>query len=349
MRRVERSPKAKLKLLFIVVVAIILIVTIAAIVLLEYFIIQTRLLSRREVEDSGLFYIIMFGAASTIIGLLLAVVFSKKVLNPVNELMEGLSKLSNGDFNTRIDIKSMQDFKVLSEEFNALATELQNTEILRSDFVNNFSHELKTPIVSISGLISLLKNDKLPEDKRKKYLEIIDEEVNRLAQMTTNMLNLSRVEKQEILTDKTFYNVSEQIRNCVLLLEKKWEKKSIEFSLDFDEINIFASEDLMKQVWLNLLDNAIKFSDDKGVVEIKIEQKSNSVVLTFVNGGKVVSEDELSKIFNKFYRGKDVQQNEGNGIGLSIVKRIVDLHGGQATAQCLDGKIFIEITIPKKY
>ena len=172
MRREERSPKAKLKLLFIAVVAIILIVTIAAIVLLEYFIIQTRLLSRREVEDSGLFYIIMFGAASTIIGLLLAVVFSKKVLNPVNELMEGLSKLSNGDFNTRIDIKSMQDFKVLSEEFNALATELQNTEILRSDFVNNFSHELKTPIVSISGLISLLKNDNLPEDKRKKYLEI---------------------------------------------------------------------------------------------------------------------------------------------------------------------------------
>ena len=143
--------------------------------------------------------------------------------------------------------------------------------MLHYDFINNFSHEFKTPIASINGLITLLKNKKLPENKKIQYLNIIEEEAERLISMTSNILNLSKVENKSILKDVENYNLSEQIRNCILLLEKKWSRKHLSLSLDFDEYYIDANIDMMKQVLVNLLDNAIKFADDKTELKVAIE------------------------------------------------------------------------------
>lgn len=328
----QKKQKKNLRFLFVFLVAMILLVSIAIVVTLEYIIIQTKLFQKQQLEESGLMWIILFGVSSLIIGFILALVFSKFFLRPIYELVDGMRKLSNGEFSTRLDCDKKDYLGGARVEFNALATQLQDTEMLSSDFVNNFSHELKTPIVSISGLMNLLKNENLSVDKKKRYLEIIEEEVNRLTVMTTNVLNLSKVEKQEIVKDKVKFNLSEQIRTCVLLLENKWTKKNVSFEMEFDEYFITASEDLFKQVWLNLLDNAVKFSNNDGVVEIKINNYSDRLSVSITNGGQTVESEELPQLFNKFYKGKNYISGESNGIGLSIVKRIIDLHGGKISA-----------------
>ena len=324
----SKKNNTKIKAFLIFGIALILIIAVSIVVVLEYVIIQTRLLEKEQVQNSGLFWIIMFGSCSIIIGLILASVLQRIILKPINKLIDGMSALANGEFDTRINLGEVMEMQTVSDSFNRLATELENTEILRSDFVNNFSHELKTPIVSLSGLISLMKNENLPLDKKKKYLEIIEEEINRLAEMTTKMLELSRIEKQEIIKDKTRFNLSEQIRNCVLLLEKKWSVKNLSLSLDFDEVYLTANEDMIKQVFINLLDNAFKFAYQDSIVEIKIVSKKDLVIALIKNTGKPISEKDKNKIFNKFYRGENASVGEGNGIGLSLVKNIVDKHNG---------------------
>jgi signal transduction histidine kinase len=191
-----------------------------------------------------------------------------------------------------------------------------------------------------------MKNEDLPKEKMNKYLGVIEEEANRLADMTTNMLNLSKVEKQEILTDCKKFNLSEQVRSSVLLLEKKWSKKRLKLDLDFDEYYVFANEDLLKQVWLNLIDNAIKFAYDKTPLVIKIEDSADETTVSISDRGEVIEKKELEKIFSKFYQAG--QKKEGNGIGLSIVKHIVDLHEGKISVTSDTDSTIFTVTLPKK-
>ncbi len=338
----------RFRLTFIITVALVLLVSLAIVVSLEYIIIQTRLVQKEQVENNGLWWIILFGVSSLVVGLILAVIFSKVVLRPINNLLDGIENLSEGKYDHRMENSGFNLVGDVATPFNSLAGQLQSTEILRSDFVNNFSHELKTPIVSVSGLISLLKNENVSKDKRKRYLEIIEEEMNRLTDMTTNILNLSRVEKQEILTDKSMFNLSEQIRTCVLLLEKKWQKKNISFDLDFEEYTVLANEDMLKQVWFNLIDNAVKFSEKDSEIGIKIRLINHALRVSVSNDGTSISDEEKEKIFNKFYKGDSATSRESNGIGLSIVRRIVELHEGKITVDSKDGVNTFTVEIPKE-
>jgi len=343
----DAKGKYRLRFVFVMGIALILVVAITIIIVMEYFLVQTKLVAREVIQGNSLFLLIMFGVCSIIIGLSLVTILEKFILKPINGLLDGMEKLGKGKYTTRIDMGMIKEMKQMSDCFNKLATELQNTELLRSDFVNNFSHELKTPLVSISGLISLMKNEDLPVDKRKKYLEIIEEETNRLAEITTNMLNLSRVEKQTILTDVNKYNLSEQIRTCVLLLERKWQKKDIEFSLNFEEIFIEANEDMLKQVWINLLDNAIKFSNIKGTISVNLVETENEISVSVINNGSYITQREREKIFTKFYRGENSKAGEGNGIGLSIVKNIVEKHKGNIICESENDTTEFIVTLPK--
>lgn len=346
MRNKDGSSKNRLRFTFILLVASILLITVAMIVILEYVLVLSGLGSQEDLEKSGTYWIFVFGVASTVIGLVLAFLLSRLVLRPFDKLIEGMSLLARGNFTVRMDFGERKYFTGLTDSFNSLATELQNTEILRSDFVNNFSHELKTPIASVSSLISLLKNDDLPKSKRIKYLTVIEEEMDRLSSMTTNILNLSKIENQGILTKKSKFNLSEQIRNCVLLLEKKWTKKRLNLSLDFDEVEIVANEDMLKQVWINLLDNGIKFSNSGGELSVNIVKEQTKIKVAVQNSGSEIPESERGKIFNKFYRIERAGKNEGNGIGLSIVKHIVDLHGGTIKVSSFDNKTEFTIELP---
>lgn len=337
-----------LKTLLIVGVAVILVTALGSYALVNYFLIQSKILPQGDEGALGIFWVIAFTLFCIAMGVGLSFVLGKLLVRPVRKLIEGMTELSEGNFSTRISLgKYVDNTTEITKTFNLLAKQLQSTEILRSDFVNNFSHEVKTPLVSITGLMSLLKKDNLSKEKRLQYIELIEEEVQRLSSMTTNMLNLSKLEKQEILSDKTKFNLSEQIRTCVLLLEKKWTKKKTRLALDFDEHTLFASEDLMKQVWINLIDNAIKFSKEKATVSISISESENDVTVSVANTGEKIREEDLDKIFNKFFQSDESRNKEGHGIGLSIVKRIIYLHEGKINVTSTDEKTVFTVVLPK--
>ena len=257
-------------------------------------------------------------------------------LNPLKKLTMKMNLLSSGDFSTRLKfskpISYLPTYKTLEESFNTMAEELKNTEMLRSDFINNFSHEFKTPIVSIAGFAKLLQRDGISDEEKKEYAKIIEKESMRLSFLATNILNLTKLENQNILTNAKPYNVSEQIRECVLMFEEKWRHKKIELDLGFDEYMINANSELMQHVFINLLDNAIKFTPDYGRISISIEQ-SDSTRITVSNTGSEISKENIKKIFNKFYQADESHSGEGSGVGLAIVKKIIDLHKGEIYAE----------------
>jgi signal transduction histidine kinase len=226
-----------------------------------------------SIEDSSIsFIVLLMSLVSIIIGAGISFALGLIPLKPVNELINRMNRLAAGDFSTRLNFRgvwtNLSGFREMTESFNKLAAELENTEMLRGDFINNFSHEFKTPIVSIAGLAKLVNKGNLTAEQRAKYLTAIEEESLRLAAMATNVLKLTKVENQTILSEVSAFNLSEQIRSCVLLLENKWERKNTELILDFDEYEIEANEELLKEVWINLLDNAVKFSPRCGTVSV---------------------------------------------------------------------------------
>ena len=339
------SGKHQIRMAFILSVAGILLGAIMLAAVLEYVLVTVEAFANFSLEESPILWILTFSAVSVIIGLILTFIVEKIVLKPVNGLLDGMDKLASGEFSTRIDLGNVAGISDVSDKFNALAEELQKIEILRSDFVNNFSHEMKTPIVSISSLISLMKSGEISKEKQMQYLYIIEEEINRLSEMTTNVLNLSKIENQGIITEKTTFNLSEQIRTCVLLLEKKWSRKKLDLDLDFDEYEVVANEDMLKQVWINLIDNAIKFAEKSSPLKISVSQENGKTTVSVQNKGEPILESDYEKIFQKFYQCSGENKKEGNGIGLSIVKHIVDLHEGKVSVVSGDGFTTFTVTI----
>ena len=296
--------------------------------------------------------VIFMSVISLILGWLL-VFFSIRIpLKPIHTLISRMNRLAMGDFSTRMEDKGMlanhPAVKGIRDSFNKLAEELENTEMLRGDFINNFSHEFKTPIVSISGFAKLLKRGNLTEEQRIAYLTSIEEESRRLSYMATNVLNLTKVENQTILTDVTEFNLSEQVRSAVLLLEAKWSEKNIDLQLDFDEHTVEGNEELLKQVWINLMDNAVKFSPRCGAVLLDVAEEGSAVRVTVSNTGPEIPPEKKDKIFNKFYQSDESHATEGNGIGLAIVKRVVDLHSGSISVACKEGMTTFTVTLPRR-
>lgn len=284
---------------------------------------------------NALLPIITIAITSILVGTIVAAAVSHIPLKPLKMLIDGMKRLASGDYSARIELNGIATAREIADSFNTLASELQNTEMLRSDFVNNFSHEFKTPIVSIRGFAKLMQKKKLSEGQQSEYLAIIVDETTRLTDMATNVLNLTKIENQSILTEVTCYNLSEQIRKCILLLEKKWLQKRIQVVADFGEHDINANEELLKQVWINLLDNAIKFSPEDGEVAIAIKEMDNNIAVLIKNNGTAISEQESKHIFDKFYQGDTSHAVQGTGIGLSVAKRIVELHKGDISAHSI--------------
>ena len=296
--------------------------------------------------------ILVFMAITAILLFVFLVFLGRFPLKPVNEFINQMNKLASGDFKSRLHFGKLlskhKTFKEIEESFNELAEELENTEMLRQDFINNFSHEFKTPIVSISGLAKLVNKGNISEEEKKAYLEAIEKESLRLANMATNVLNLTKVENQTILTSVTKYNVSEQVRTCVLLLENQWSEKNIELSLDFDEYELEANEELLKQVFINLIDNAIKFSPVGATVSVEIENWASELSFVIKNTGVTIPPEKIDKIFNKFYQTDESHSAKGNGVGLAIVKKIVKLHYGNVSVKSENGETQFRVTLPKE-
>lgn len=261
------------------------------------------------------------------IGTVITILIGNPVLKIMKNLSKAINEISNGNYKVRLP--ETNPLKELNQNFNKMVSELDSVEILRDDFVNNFSHEFKTPIVSIKGFAEELKRNDLTEEERIKYLDIIIEESNRLAELSTNILNLSKIEKQTILTDKVKVNIGEQIRKVILVEMKKIEHKNIELNLDIDDVNAIVNEGLMEQVWINIIENAIKYSNQNGMLDISVKKNNEEIIVKIKDNGIGIEENELEHIFNKFYKIDKSSSSPGNGLGLALAKKIVDLHEGK--------------------
>jgi signal transduction histidine kinase len=266
--------------------------------------------------------------SSVIVGTAVSMFVGRIPLRPIREVIDATNRLAAGDFSVRIRGSHVPEFVELRDSFNRMATELSSIEVLRGDFINNFSHEFKTPIVSIKGFAELLKMDDLPREERNEYLDIIIRESSRLSAMATNVLSLSKVENQTIVADKQTYELGEQIRRCILMLQNNWEHRDIRFELELNDIMVNANEEMMSQVWLNLIDNAVKFSRDQGRVVVTLNEIAGNAVATVRDYGAGIAEKDLPHIFDKYYQSDVSRAIPGNGLGLTLAKRIVELHGG---------------------
>ncbi|MDD6883830.1 MAG: HAMP domain-containing sensor histidine kinase [Eubacteriales bacterium] len=273
---------------------------------------------------------------------------SVRMLRPIASLIKATKSVAEGDFSVRVSANGANnEMGQLVHSFNNMVSELSGIEMFRKDFINNFSHEFKTPIVSIRGFARQLQRDDLSDAQRKEYADIIASESERLAHMASNVLLLTKLENQQIVTDKTEYRLDEQLRSAILLLEKQWTAKDIDLKLNLDEILFTGNEEMVQHVWINLIGNAIKFSNQGGQLVVQCREKDGTAVVEIADNGIGMDEQTRRQIFEKFYQGDTAHATEGNGLGLSLVKRIVDLCGGTISVESTLGQgTFFTVQLP---
>lgn len=283
---------------------------------------------------NSIFLIVSLVAVCTVLGTALSGITGKFILARVSRISDGMRRIAKGDYKTRVKeldkpTSPPSEFGELERAFNQMAAELDGIELFRNDFINDFSHEFKTPIVSIRGFARQLRTDNLTEEQRREYLDIIITQSERLANMSSNILLLNKLENQQIVSDVEEFYLDEQIRRAILLLEKEWAAKDIELDIDLEEIKFSFNEEMLLQVWINLLSNAVKFTPEGGRVACELKRADGNVVFTVTDSGVGMSPEEQGRIFEKFYQGDLSHSVSGNGIGLNIVKRIVTLAKGR--------------------
>lgn len=263
-------------------------------------------------------------------------------IRPIKIIMAAMDRLARGEFETRIDFsrekyipREIRDF---GESFNKTAMELSGTEILRKDFINNFSHEFKTPIVSINGFADLLLEEGISEEERKEFLTVIRDESRRLADLSSSILALSRIESQTILQDRESFRLDEQIRQCLMVTEQKWKEKDLDYQVDLEKVTYAGNPSLLKEVWLNILDNGAKFSPEKEVISVTLRKKGNVITASFTDHGPGMDEQTKGHIFEQFYQGDTSHRSQGNGLGLAMASKVAALHGGEILVDSAPGK-----------
>lgn len=272
----------------------------------------------------------MFALGSLLLGTIISVYVEKLIVRPVQKFGNAFDEISKGNFDVRVaEDDKILEIREIAKRFNAMTYDLSHIETLRNDFVANVSHEFKTPISAIEGYATLLQNHNLTKEKHDCYVEKILENSQRLTSLSGNILMLSKLENQEIVLNCTEYRLDEQIRQCVLMLENKWSAKQIEFDIDLLRKDYYGSRQLLEQVWLNILDNAIKYSPSNGHISITMTEKHDSLSIHIADQGQGMTDEIKKHIFEKFYQGDTSRKSDGNGLGLALVKRIVDMCKGK--------------------
>ena len=287
----------------------------------------------QEVRNDVVRFFRIYNAVSIFIAFILSSIFItiniRKMLKPVSALTEGTNKVAQGDFNVVLPVDTNRNDELgnLTDSFNKMARELSLINMLNNDFINNVSHEFKTPISSIQGFATVLLGTNLT-DEQKEYAEIIAYESARLTKLTTNILKLTKLENQVIITDKENFYIDEQIRHAYVLLQNELRLKKIEIDFDLSQTKYYGNPELIQQIWNNLLSNAIKFTNEHGCIAISCHTKNNKVVVSVKDNGIGMSKNTITHVYDKFFQGDKSHSEQGNGLGLSLVNRVVELCDG---------------------
>ena len=263
---------------------------------------------------------------------------SRYFAKQATDLANGLEKAASGDYHAKLDPSKSAVFAVAYNNFNKLEEELKKANTLQDEFVNNYSHEFKTPITSIKGFAELLLDEDLDKKTRDKYLKIIVEESEKLTYLANSSILLTKLNSQGIVPNKKKFSLDEQIRRCLIVLEPECNKKKINLSCNLEEVEYFGSEELMEHLWMNLINNAVKYTPEGGNVIVNLRSYSKTIMFSVIDSGIGMDKQEMKQIFNKFYQVDKSKTTKGLGLGLTIVNRIVQL---------VEGKIKVESEVGK--
>ncbi|NEW07482.1 two-component sensor histidine kinase [Paenibacillus sp. SYP-B3998] len=275
---------------------------------------------------------LLWGLTMTLLGKY----FRSKQMDFFQALIDAIRSMSRGDFNVSVENNSHSGpFVELVDSINHMAVELGQLEKMRQEFISNVSHEIQSPLTSISGFSRALRNDRITLEERTHYLEIIEAESNRLSKLSDNLLKLSSLESQHHPFEPKSFRLDKQLRNHILACEPQWVDKAIEMDIDLAEVNVTADEDLLNQVWTNLIHNAIKFAPQGGTIGVHLRRNEGEAIVRISDNGIGVPDADQAHIFERFYK-VDKSRNRtsgGSGLGLSIVKKIIEMHQGSVSVK----------------
>lgn len=341
----ERSGRQTLRWKLTGFVFSVMMVSVAVIVLI-YWMILTILGNSAlglRLAVSPIFIAALLLGACVLIATVLFALLSKYYLQPLKRLNRATEEIGEGHFDIRVQEDKQHPYHIVPElqdlirNFNKMAEELRGIELFRNDFINNFSHEFKTPIISIRGFAHELRQEGLTEAQRTEYAKIIEEESDRLARLSSNVLTLSKLENQQIVTGQTEFYLDEQIRQCILLYESEWSEKDIEIIPELETVRYRGNEEMLTLVWRNLIGNAIKFTPRGGCIRVGMTVADESVTVTVADNGIGMSPEVQARIFEKFYQGDPSHAHAGYGVGLALVHRILELMDGSVTVESREG------------
>lgn len=257
---------------------------------------------------------------------------------PLKNLADAARQIASGDFSVQVmtenNGKKKDNLQVFIDDFNTMALQLSSIETLKDDFIGNVSHEIKTPLAIIQNYATILQSDTLTQEEKKEYSQTIIEASQKLSTLITNILKLNKLENQEIISSANWYDLSEQLRECAVSFEELWEKKNITFWVDIeDECLVYYDKQMMEIIWNNLFSNAIKYTPQNGSIRITEKSEEGIITITVADSGCGIDSRTAKHIFEKFYQGDTSHAQEGNGLGLAMVKRIITLVGGEVSVQ----------------
>lgn len=343
----KRRNRSRLWMYFTLIVLVTVITGFLMVTLVWWLLYKTNLITVVYIQRKFPLFAVVIGSA--IIGVIIALFVGKLFIKPIENISNAINELSKGNFDVRVSEKErIKEIGQMYQSFNEMAYALSQVETLQNDFVTNVSHEFKTPIASIEGYATLLQDDSLPEATRERYIAKIIYNSHKLSDLSENILLLSKIENQQGQPNKKSFRFDEQIRKCILSLESKWTQKNIAFDLKLQSLSYYASEPLLERVWCNIIDNAIKHSYEGGEIHISAFEDKESIVVTISDEGEGMSEEIQKHIFDKFYQGDKSHTAEGNGLGLALVKRIVEICGGEVRVKSeVDEGAEFTVILPK--
>jgi len=284
-----------------------------------------------------------------VIAVPITILIARSIYKNFDKLSVAMNDVANGKTDVYIPTAKASAFAGIYQDFNKMAAEIAGIQKLRNEIVDSFSHELKTPVASINGFAKMLLEEDVSVAKRKKYLEIIVKESGRLASLAKDNLYLSKIDAQEIIADKKSYNLAGQIQDIAISMEKMWSDKNINLSAELPDVIYNGDCTLMASLWTNLLSNAIKYTPKNGDITITLAETKNEITVSFTDTGIGMSAEAQKHIFERYFQGDSSRSSEGNGLGLSIVKRIVGLCGGSITVESKEGEgSAFMVTLPKE-
>ena len=287
---------------------------------------------------------------SVVVGGVMTAIISKAFFTPAKNLRQAMDKVANGDFTIQLDTDKLSsgEIKELYAGFNLMTNELKATEILQTDFISNVSHEFKTPINAIEGYSTLLQGCENLDDDQKEYVEKILFNTGRLSSLVSNILLLSKIENQSIQAKRELFSLDEQIRETIVALETAWAPKNIELDVELDSVKYNGNEIIMRHIWSNLIGNAIKFTPENSIVTIRLQNQKDKFIFSVTDQGEGLSDEAKKHLFDKFYQADTSHKSDGNGLGLALVKQILNIDGGDITAENVKGGCRFTVTLYAK-